>query len=107
MNISTIDTDEYYPVCYKVNDAKTLKNLVYYFMLANRHLYYRLARLKLELLIFSGVFYQVSLKGHHTIYMCWILLIFKGLTSYIKRINQSGLPKRTSTDMELRSYPKT
>ena len=44
MNTFTIDTDEYYPVCYKVNDAKTFKNLVYYFMLAN-HVYYRLARL--------------------------------------------------------------
>ena len=36
---------EYYPVCYKVNDAKNFKNLVYYFMLANHHVYYRLARL--------------------------------------------------------------
>ena len=45
VNISTIDIDEYYPVCYKVNDTKTFKNLVYYFMLANCHLYYRLARL--------------------------------------------------------------
>ena len=44
-DISTIDTDECYPVCYKVNDAKTFKNLVYFFLLANRHLYYRLARL--------------------------------------------------------------
>ena len=45
VNTFTIDTDEYYPVCYKVNDAKTFKNLVYYFMLANHHVYYRLARL--------------------------------------------------------------
>ena len=28
VNAFTIDTDEYYPVCYKVNDAKTFKNLV-------------------------------------------------------------------------------
>ena len=45
MNTFTIDTDEYYPVRYKVNDAKTFKNPVYYFMLANHHVYYRLARL--------------------------------------------------------------
>ena len=49
MNTFTIDTDEYYPACYKVNDAKIFKNLVvYYFVLANHHvglLYYILARL--------------------------------------------------------------
>ena len=45
MNTFTIDTDEYYQVCYKVDDAKTFKNPAYYFMLANRHVYYRLARL--------------------------------------------------------------
>ena len=27
-NTFTIDTDEYYPVCYKVNDAKNFENLV-------------------------------------------------------------------------------
>ena len=26
MNTFTVDTDEYYPVCYKVNDVKTFKN---------------------------------------------------------------------------------
>ena len=45
VNTFTIDTDEYYPVCHKVNDAKTFKNLVCYFILANHHVYYRLARL--------------------------------------------------------------
>ena len=48
MTTFTIDNDEYYPVCYKLNDAKTFKNLVYYFVLANHHvglLYYLLARL--------------------------------------------------------------
>ena len=77
MNKFTIDTDEYYPVCYKVNDAKFFKNLValYYFMLANHHLYYRLARLTATFKIiaidfFSAVFYQVSLEVHQTIYMC-------------------------------------
>ena len=30
----TVDTEEYYPRCYKVNDAKTFKNLaVYHFTL--------------------------------------------------------------------------
>ena len=47
MNTFTIDTDEYYPVCYKVNDAKTFKNILYYFMLPNHHVYIacRMARL--------------------------------------------------------------
>ena len=47
MNTFTIDTDEYYPVCYKVNDAKTFKNILYYFMLTNHHVYIacRMARL--------------------------------------------------------------
>ena len=35
VNTFTIDTDEYYLVCYKVNDIKTFKNLVglYYIIL--------------------------------------------------------------------------
>ena len=46
VNTFTTNTDdEYDPVCYKVNDAKTFKDPVYYFMLANHHVYYRLARL--------------------------------------------------------------
>ena len=28
VNTFTIDTGEYYPACYKVNDVKTFKNLV-------------------------------------------------------------------------------
>ena len=35
VNTFTIDTEEYYPVCYTVNDANTFKTLVYYFMLVN------------------------------------------------------------------------
>ena len=35
----TIDTGEYYPVCYKVNNAKTFTNLIYYFMVANHYVY--------------------------------------------------------------------
>ena len=45
------------------------------------------------MLVFSVVFYQVSLEGHQTIYMCWILFICKGSTSYIESINQLGSPK--------------
>ena len=43
VNTFTIDTGEYYPVCYKVNDANTFKNPVYCFTLANHHLCYTLA----------------------------------------------------------------
>ena len=42
VNTFTIDTDDYYPVCYKVNDVKTFKNLVpnyFDYMLANHHMY--------------------------------------------------------------------
>ena len=43
VNTFTIDTDEYYPMCYKLNDAKTFsdafKNLVYYFTLVNHQMY--------------------------------------------------------------------
>ena len=48
-----------------------------------------LGSLKLQLLIFSAVFYQVSLEGHQTIYMCCSLFVCKGSTSYIESINQS------------------
>ena len=49
----SIDTDEYYLMCYKVNDMKTFKNLVglYHFTLCAHksshvlYLYYRLTRL--------------------------------------------------------------
>ena len=39
VNTFTNDSDEYYPVCFKANDAKTFKNLAYYFMLANHHVH--------------------------------------------------------------------
>ena len=72
MNTFTIDTDEYYPVCYKVNDAKTFKNLVYYFVLANHHVYYRLARL-------TGAFKIVAID-----FWCCILSgIIRGTSNYI------------------------
>ena len=45
-------------------------------------------------MIFSAVFHQVSLEGHQTIYMSWILFICKGSTSYIESINQSESPKK-------------
>ena len=93
VNTFTIDTDEHYPVCYKVNDAKAFKNAVYYFMLANHHVYYRLARLTgtfkiiaidFQCCIFSGIIRRISN------YMCWVLFICKRSTSFIESINQSG-----------------
>ena len=67
MNTFTIDTDEYYPVCYKVNDAKTFKNLVYCFVLDNHHvvgLYYRLARLTVAFEIIAIAFGAVFIRYH-------------------------------------------
>ena len=51
---------------------RPLKTPVYYFMLANHHVNYGLARLtraplKLYLLTFSAVYYQLSLEGYQTI----------------------------------------
>ena len=50
VNNFTIDTDEYYQMCYNVNDAKTFKNLLYciYFYGCSQiiiYVYCRLARL--------------------------------------------------------------
>ena len=58
MNTFTIDTEQYYPVYYKVNDAKIFKNVVYYFVLANHHLglYYRPARLTVAFKIIAIYF---------------------------------------------------
>ena len=76
VNTFTNDTDAYYPVCYKVNDAKTFKNHVAsyrYFMLANHHVCYRLARLteafKIIAIDFGAVYCQVSLEGNQTIFV--------------------------------------
>ena len=57
VNIFTINTDEYSSRCYKVNDAKTFKKLLYYFMLCAHKSYdafWRLARL-------TGVFKNIDL----------------------------------------------
>ena len=68
----TIDTDEYYTVCYKVNDAKTFKNLVYYFMLAKYHVCYRLARL-------TGIFKIIAID-----FQCCILWgIIRRISNYM------------------------
>ena len=97
VNTFTIDIGEYYPACYKVNDAKTFKNLRYIFMLVNHHVYYRLARL-------TGAFRIIAIDFQCCIssdiirrisnYMCWILFICKGPTSFIESINQSGSPSK-------------
>ena len=42
VNVFTIDIDEYYPMCYKVNDAKTFKNLAcisLYALVLTNHMY--------------------------------------------------------------------
>ena len=39
VNTFAIDTDEYYPMCYKVNDAKTFKIFAYYFALVLKSLH--------------------------------------------------------------------
>ena len=111
MNIFTIDTDEYYPVCYKVNDAKTFENLVailFYPMLANHNVYIAdwLVYLgPLNLYWFSAVYYRVSLEGYQT--MCSILFICKGPTSFIESINQSGSPKKNICWYGTQKLPKT
>ena len=112
MTAFTIDTDEYYRVGYKVNDAKTFKNLAYYFVLANHHvgLYYRLVRLtvafKIIAINFQCCIYQVSLKRYQIIYMCWILFICKWSTSYIESITQSGSPKKNICWYGTQKLPK-
>ena len=48
VNIFTIDTNEYYPMCDKINDAKTFKNLGYYFTVCahkSSYVYCRMAHL--------------------------------------------------------------
>ena len=47
VNTFTIDTDEYYPMCYKVNDAEDLKNLYFILrLLINHHIHkYNICRL--------------------------------------------------------------
>ena len=58
-------------------------------------------------MIFSAVFYQVSLEGHQTIYICWILSICKGSTSYIESIiNQSSSPKKNICWYGTQKLPK-
>ena len=57
MNTFAIENDEYYQVCYKVNDAKTFKNLdiILNLLIILKHVYYRLAHLngafKLDLVL--------------------------------------------------------
>ena len=87
VNTFTNDTDAYYPVCYKVNDAKTFKNHVAsyrYFMLANHHVCYILARLTEAFKIIAIDFWCCILSGiirRKSNYICWILSICKGSTT--------------------------
>ena len=112
VNTFTIDTNEYYLVCYKVNDATTFKNLVYYFTLPNHHMYIAdwLELGPLKLYWFSAVYYRVSLEGYQTI--CIRSFSFAKGQQASGSINQSAVyssqdhPKRTYVYMELRNYPK-
>ena len=113
LNTFTIDTDEYYPICYKVNDAKTFKNLVHYFLLAKHHMYttdWLVPMGPWKLYWFSAVHYRVSLEGYQTI--CIRSFSFAKGQQASGSINQSAVyssqdhPKRTYVYMELRNYPK-
>ena len=81
-------------------------------MLANQHVYYRLAHL-------TGTFKIIAIDFFYCIfseiirrisnYMCWVLFICKRSTSFIGSKEQTGQDhptKITSADMELRNYPK-
>ena len=58
-------------------------------------------------MIFSAVFYQVSLEVHETICICAkSFFIFKGSTSYIENINLSGSPKKNICWYETQKLPK-
>ena len=75
MNIFPIDTDEYITQC--VTKLKMMPRpskilILFYSMLVNHHVYYRLACLtgtfKIIAIDFSAVYYRVSLGGYQIIY---------------------------------------
>ena len=102
VNIFTIDTEEYHPVCYKVNDAKTFKTPVYYFMLANHHVYDRLNRLTRTFKIIAIDFQCYILSGirrtSNYIAKCVgsfsICKAKKGQQANIESINQSRITQK-------------
>ena len=80
VNTFTIDTDEYYLMCYKVNDTKTFKNLLglYYIILGfvlkiqiNQICILQIGAFNwlgpLKLYRFSAVYYRISLEGYQII----------------------------------------
>ena len=116
MNTFTIDTDIYYPRCYKVNDAKTCKILVvsFYALCSQIICICRLACL-------TGTF-----ENHVNLILCIIRSDQKDIKLYVLdpfhfqrakqafkikpvtipvKINQD-VSKRTSADMELNNHPK-
>ena len=87
--------------------------ILFYSMLANHHVYYKLARLTgtfkviaidFQCCILSGI----SLEGYQTI---WVgpFSFAKGQQALYRKYSQTSQDhpaKRTSADMELRNYPK-
>ena len=122
VNTFTIDTDEYYLMCYKVNDMKTFKYLcrpiLFYAFCAHKsshilYLYYRLTRLTgaFKIILIYVVYYGISLEGYQIIY---VRSFSFGPTSFrkYKQVNiytssgSTAPPKRTSADIT-QKLPKT
>ena len=77
----TIDTDKYYPMHYKVNDAKTFKIFAYYFAVAHKSLH---------------EYYRISLEGYQTtcVKSFFICKEPKSFGKYKPVSIQSGSPKK-------------
>ena len=106
-NIFTIDTDEYYTMCYKVNMMtrllKTFYRYISFYALTSQIIicivYCRLARLTgaFKILLTQCCVLSDLIKRISN-YMCQILSFAKD-QDHAKR-------KKTSADMELKNYPK-
>ena len=70
MNTFTIDTDEYYPRYYNVNDVKTFKTpciLFYALYCANKSSYVYCILARLTGSLSAAVYYRISLQGYQII----------------------------------------
>ena len=103
LNTLTVDTEHYYPRCYKVNDAKTFKNPVRPFYALSSQFIYILTHL------------NWAIKNHVDLVLSNLIrriFICKGPTSFqmnpvnIQSRSPKTLIKRTYADMELGYYPK-
>ena len=107
VNTITINIDEYYPRCYKVNDAKTFKNfiasIILRFVLTN-YMYIAdwLVYLGLLKIMLIQCYVMSDLIKRMSSYMCQIL---KSVN--IQPRSPRTLIKRTSADMALSNYPKS